>query len=166
MSIENPFENSTELSVKPSSRLNVLTILTIIGSIMSLFSSIWGYFGADKNYEQIEKTMNSADYNNSPAFVKSMINQHTMELAQKLLENKIPLLIVGVIGSILCLYGAFAMRKLKKEGFMLWLIGELLPLMATLLFIGFGAFSGFSLLGLAFPVLFIVLYATCRKEWS
>jgi len=166
MSIENPFTEPSEMIIKPSSRLNVLTILTIIGSAMSLLSSIWGYFSADKNYEQIEKTMKSADYDNAPNFVKGMINQNTLELARKSLENRIPLLIVGVIGSILCLYGAIAMRKLKKDGFLLWLIGELLPLIATLLFIGLGAFSGFSLLGLAFPVLFIALYATCRKEWS
>jgi hypothetical protein len=68
------------------------------------------------------------------------------------------------VAMLLCLYGAMEMRKLKKQGFIFWLVGELLPIATTIFFIGAAAFNGFGLLNLLFPVIFIILYFIYRKD--
>ncbi len=161
MNTNNPFEIESN---KPSSFLNVLTILSIIGSIIALLQAVFGFFTADKNYENMKKTMSSTELDNAPGFVKGMFNEKTLMMAEKMADNKLPILITGILGAIICLWGAIEMRKLKKQGYTLWMIGELLPLIAVSIFIGAAAFSGLSLIGYLFPLLFIILYTVYRKE--
>jgi len=87
-----------------------------------------------------------------------------LELSRKSMENKIPIMLLTIVGVSLCLYGALEMRKLKKQGFILWLVGELLPVVGGILFIGAGMFKGFALIGIAFPVIFIILYLMQKKH--
>ena len=56
------------------------------------------------------------------------------------------------------------MRKLQKNGYYMWLIGELLPIVGTLIFIGIGFFTGTTGFFLIFPLLFIILYTTQLKH--
>ena len=161
---ENPFGNSPELNAKPSSGLNVITILSIIGSAFGLLQSVWSFFSAQKTYDDLKKMMDSGDLENAPGFVKSMVNKNMLDMTEKMLENKVPILVLSLLGAALCLYGAIEMRKLKSQGYILWLIGELLPIGTLLIFVGAGAFSGFSLIGYLFPLVFIVLYTVYRKE--
>jgi hypothetical protein len=46
----------------------------------------------------------------------------------------------------------------------LWLIGEIIPLIGTMLFLGAASLSGFGLIGIVFPIIFIILYTVYRKE--
>jgi hypothetical protein len=161
MNTTNPFEIETN---KPSSFLNVLTILSIIGSIFSLLQAVFAFFTADKNYQSMKKTMSSPELDNAPGFVKGMFNEKTLMMAEKMADNKLPILITGVIGAVICLWGAIEMRKLKKQGYTLWMIGEMLPIVTVSIFIGAAAFSGLALIGYLFPLVFIILYTVYRKE--
>lgn len=144
--------------------INVLTILTFIGSAVTLLSSLWQFFNAKKSVEQIEKTINSDNFDDMPAFLKGMMTPEMLEMARKQYENRIPILLITLVALALCVYGAMQMRQLKGQGYFLYLIGELLPLVAIFLFIGVGALKGFGLIGAVIPVLFIILYTMQRKH--
>jgi uncharacterized BrkB/YihY/UPF0761 family membrane protein len=161
MNTNNPFEIET---TKPSSTLNVLTILSIIGSVISLIFSVVGYLFAETALEQKQKMIASGQVNELPSFVKSQYNQEAMRLAENMVDNKLPILIIGLVSVILCFYGVMEMRKLKKQGYIIWLIGELLPLISTYLFIGIATFYGLGLLGIIVPVVFIILFTIYQKE--
>jgi hypothetical protein len=57
------------------------------------------------------------------------------------------------------------MRQLKKNGFYIYAIGEIvIPLLTTFLFLGSSSIASFwGMFGMLFYVLFIVLYATQLK---
>jgi hypothetical protein len=112
----------------------------------------------------MQQLFDSGKLNDAPGFVKNFVNKDTLLQLESAMHNKIPILILSVFGAILCLAGAIEMRKLKAHGFTFWLCGELLPILSTIIFVGINAYAGFSLLGLFFPVLFIVLYSVYRKE--
>lgn len=141
--------------------LNVLTILTLIGCAWELYSNIKNFLGGAKALEELEKAQEKmAD---APEWARSFAGPQVMEMMQKSLENKVPVLIIGLIGTALCLYGALQMRKLKKEGYLLWLTGELLPIIGTIIFVPV-FFKTMFVFFLIFPVLFIILYTTQRKH--
>jgi uncharacterized membrane protein len=86
-------------------------------------------------------------------------------MVTKSYENRIPILILSVIGIVLCFVGAMQMRKRKKQGYLFYVIGELLPFLTLAFFIGFFAFSGVAFfVGALFAALFIFLYTMQRKH--
>lgn len=158
--LNSPFEAPT----KPSSVLNTLSILTIIGSIISILQTIYTFLSIEKSYVQMQKMFDSGKLNDSPDFVKNLVNKDTLLQLEKAVEFKIPIMILALVGAILCLIGAIEMRKLKAHGYTFWLCGELLPILSAIIFVGINAFASLSLLALFFPILFIVLYSVYRKE--
>lgn len=158
-------EFSGEDQSKLPTGLNVLTILTIIGTILFGFiSSLWGFFTAKQSFEKTKEMIDSGKMDEAPSWAKGFITPEMLAMQQKMMENKLPILILGLVASALCLYGALEMRKRKKQGYILWLIGEILPFGTTLLFIGTQAFSGFGLIGVLFPLVFIILYTVNKKD--
>lgn len=166
MNTTNPFSGADHFMMpqKPSGMLNALTVLTIIGSIFSLFSSVWSFFTAEKSYNDMKKVMSSGELDQAPAFVKGMVNAETMEMTRLLLENKWPILFMGILGAVLCLAGAFQMRKLQKQGYFLWMAGEILPILGTIVLLGSGSFKGWAALAYLFPIGFIIMYTISKKE--
>jgi hypothetical protein len=147
---------------KLSTGLNVLTILTFIGCAVGFIGLIWNYTNAEKAYKDIQAAQEKLS--EAPAFVRGMMGPEMVEVTRKMLENKLPILLLGIVSTALCLYGAIEMRKLKKQGFLLYIAGEVLPIVSSLLFIGAGSFKGFGLLGVIIPVIFIILYAVQKKN--
>lgn len=144
--------------------LNVLTILTFIGCGLEFLSYIWQYINAEKSVASMEKTMNSPEFNSMPEFAKKMMSPEALERLRIMASNKLPILILGLLGAGLCLFGALQMRKLKMQGYYLWLIGEILPAIGMLIFIGMGAFTGWAaMFGYVFLLVFIILYSLQRK---
>lgn len=144
------------------SGLNVLTILTFIGCGIGILSGIWQYFRAEKGYKDLLKAQENIE--NAPAFLKKMMGPEMVEMARKSMEYKLPLLLLTLIGCGLCLYGALEMRKLKKQGFILWVAGEFAPILASVVFVGTGMFNGFGLIAMLFPIAFLILYAVNKKH--
>ena len=81
-----------------------------------------------------------------------------------MLDNRLPVLIIGLIGTFLCFFGALQMRKLKKMGFSLYILGDIVPF-AIGIFVGFDTFAtvGYVIFTII-AVLFIILYAVQLKH--
>ena len=164
MSTENnPLEFIGAVS-KPKGLLNILTILSIIGSVLGYLTSVVGFIGAKKNYDDYKALFESGKMNEMPSFMKAFVNADAIVLYQKMFEQRIPILVIGLISSTLCLYGALEMRKFKLQGYYVWLIGEVLPYVTTFVLIGSMAFSGWSLISLLIPAALIGLYTSKKKE--
>jgi hypothetical protein len=144
--------------------LNVLTILTLVGSAVALLMSLWQFVRAKKGVEDMEKMINSDNFDDMPGFVKGMMTPEMLEMARKQYENRVPILLITLVALALCVFGAIQMRQLKKQGYFLYLIGELLPLVAVFLFMGIGALKGFGAITLVIPLVFIILYTMQRKH--
>jgi hypothetical protein len=147
--------------------LNVLTILTYIGSGCAFIYAIWTYVSIGASYKVIEgyKSMTEGLSGSESKAVQSIMSG-SIDLVKKQYDNRLFLLLGSLIGAALCFYGAMQMRNLKKQGFPVYVVGELLPTLAFAIFVGFGnIFSGFAVIfWLLVAIVFIVLYATQRKN--
>lgn len=130
--------------------LGVLTILTMIGSVLSIFSSFFTSLGCKVLLmEEVTDKMKP----NELAFLTATC------------EHKNILIIGAVLGGVLCFAGAFMMRQLKKQGFILYVTGQILPTILSLIVMPDLMFSDWkSLIGYGIMGLFIGLYATQRKH--
>jgi len=149
------------------STLNVLTILSLIWSFILIVLGIWGYFNAEKQYLERDKMLEQMNSPDMPAFAKSMMGtpEEYIDMVTKSYENRIPMMIIGLVAALICIYGLIQMRKLKKEGFIFYVVGELLPVLAPTLFIGFHMLkSPLVIFMLAIAILFILLYSFQRKH--
>jgi hypothetical protein len=145
--------------------LNTLTILTYIGCGIGLILSLITFIKAQAFYDDLLAKQGNLD--NASDFERKMASPERIEMARKMLENKMPLLLLSLVGYALCLYGANQMRQRKKMGFSLYVIGEIVPVVALFIFIGTGAMMGVTLVtSLIFPAVFIILYATQLKHLS
>ena len=165
-STDQPQKTSSEVP-KLSSGLNVLTIFSFIGCAIGLIFGIWNFIGADKAYKDIDKTIEKINAPETPGWVKSMFGDPELfrQMMTKAYENKIPLLILSLLAVALCFYGVIQMRKLKKQGFVIYTVGELLPFASQALFIGFFSFTGIGFyFFLTIALLFILLYTLQRKN--
>lgn len=142
--------------------LNVLTILTFIMCAYELYGAVSNFTGGAKNLAKMREAQIQME--SAPAFVKNFTGPQMMEIMEKSIANKMPLLIISLVAIALCVFGAIEMRKLKKQGYWLWLFGEILPTIGAGIFIGGAFFSSFLAYFLIFPVIFIILYSTQRKH--
>ncbi len=152
---------------KLPSGLNVLTILTFIGCTLQLLTAIWSYSKAQSNFDGREKLLEQMSSGTMPSWAKSLMGDPNNMIAMitKSYENRLPILLMTLAAAALCFMGALQMRKLKKQGFLVYAIGELLPFLTLILFIGTFSFSGFGFyLSAGFALLFIFLYSLQRKN--
>jgi hypothetical protein len=151
-----------EQDKKLPSGLNVLTILTIIWNCLYALLVIWGFVKAPSAYATMLANQDKLDQ--LPGFMKNMMGSNPVENSRLALENRFPVLIIGLLGAFLCFFGALQMRKLKKSGFGIYILGDLVPF-ATYIFIGTDTLRGFgAVIGLCIVVLFVILYATQLKH--
>ena len=147
------------------SGLNILTILTFIGSALGLYFSLSGFINGKANVDKMEETINSPNYETMPSIVKKMVNTETLELTRKAYENRFPILLIGLLGIGLCVFGAVQMRKRKMQGYYLYLVGEIVPLLGSMVFLGVAALSGiFGIISICIVLLFVLLYTAQRKH--
>lgn len=152
--------NSLEENKLPQG-LNTLTILTFIGCAIAYILGIFGFINADKSVTDLEKNMNNPDL---PAFAKNMMTPEALDNARIMATNKLPILIMGLIATTLCLFGAIQMRQRKLNGYYLWLTGEILPFITAIIFINAAAtYKGYAIIGIVFALVFIILYTMQRK---
>jgi ribose/xylose/arabinose/galactoside ABC-type transport system permease subunit len=88
------------------------------------------------------------------------------EMIKKTYENRMMILIFALVGVALCFYGAMQMRNLKKQGYLIYVVGEILPIISFAVFIGFGSlFGGITMIfSTLIAVVFIILYTLQRKH--
>ncbi len=146
--------------------LNVLTILTYIGCALGAISAIWNYISAAASYKTYEALTGSMDeLKTENSAVNSMLSGAT-EMVKKAYENRMMILIFALVGIALCFYGAMQMRNLKKQGYMIYVVGEIMPIISYAVFIGFGSlFGGVAMiLTTLIAAVFIILYTMQRKH--
>ena len=141
--------------------LNVLTILTFVGSGIGFISSIWSFLKAKESLDKMIEAQSHLD--SMPDFAKKFMGPEMLAMTQKSYDNRYAILILSLISYALCVYGAIQMRQFKKAGFTIYLVGELLPIVAGAIFIGVGLFGGFAIVGYLIYAIFITLYATQLK---
>lgn len=83
-----------------------------------------------------------------------------------LLQHQSTLGIIGIIAAIVCLVGIILMWKLKKTGFYIYVLGEIAPVIATLVLVGFGLGGFMAALGMIVPIVFIILWGVNLKHMS
>ena len=153
---------TNETSKKLPTGLNVLTILTFIGcglgALFSLFTPAINKFFL----KMIDEAGKSGKDLSAKQLAEMEKGREAIELAN---QNLVPLLTVGMIGILLCFIGALWMRKLKKDGYWLYVVGELAPIIAGVFIMGTGQYTGIwsIIIGIGIPVLFVVLYTMQRK---
>lgn len=140
--------------------INVLTILTFIGCLFSLYSAITSYTTGKESLDKFEESRNKIGDN---SWMSKLFTPEAREMLVKSVENRIPLCILSVIGIALCIFGAIEMRKLKKQGFYLWLAGEILPYIGFFVFAGSVFFQTVYAYSLILPIIFIILYSMQLK---
>ncbi len=160
------FENNPMDQKKLPGNLNLLTILTFIGSgLLGLGASIYGFLQGEKNVEAMEKMAASADFEKMPDFAKSAYSPEAIELVRQMVANKLPILVVSLLGYALCIWGAIEMRKLKVSGYFSYLAGSVIPYVGLIIFVGIGSITNMNgYIGLGFTALFILLYTLQKKH--
>ncbi len=144
--------------------LNTLTILTFVGCGVGFLFTVYNFFNAKSGLDKMEAAINSPDFDKMPEFAKKMMSPEALEIARKSYESRIPLTLIGLVGLALCLVGAMQMRKLKAQGYLLYVVGEVLPVIASIIFIGMASITGFGgMIMVGFVLLFVILYTTQRK---
>lgn len=157
---DDPLDDGPKSSKLPGS-LGTLTVLTIIACCIFIPLSVVGYFTAESTYANAEKMMQTEGM---PSVMKYFYNDESLEMYRLMMVNKLPVLIINVVSLGLCLFGAIQMRKLMKQGFYIWLMGEVLPIIGMPIFTGAdNAISITSFFGYAVAALFIFLYSRQLK---
>lgn len=147
---------------KLPSGLNVLTILTFIGcsifGLLTLFTPAINSFFS----KALEKAASSGKEFSAKELESMEKGKAALELAK---QNMIPLMIVGIVCIALCFVGALWMRKFKKDGYWLYVAGELAPIVAGFFIMGSTQYQGVwsIVIGIGIPVVFVILYTMQRK---
>ena len=141
--------------------LNVLIILTFIRCGISYRVPCSATLRAPKSkspkYVNNRKTWKEAD---SPENLWKVL----WRFSKKSYDYKNLLLASGLIFTTLCLIGAIRMRKLRKSGYFIYVVGKLAPIVIAIGLFGSSFFGAISVVFSAiFAVLFVILYSTQLK---
>ncbi len=148
--------------------LTVLGILSFIGIGIQIISALFsilsgsvvsGVAGGGKSFSE---DLNSFEGMDSATLKVNEAFDYVIKMA----ENATVLGIISIISALVCLLGVIWMWNLKKKGFLVYVIGELAPPIASIILVGF-YFSGF-LAAMSFvgPIIMIILYAINLKHMS
>jgi hypothetical protein len=145
---------------KIPSSLNTLTILTFIGCAIGMIFTLASPFIMNFSKQMLDKA-NAMDNLSDKQLADMQKAKTAIEIAQ---QNIVPIMIISIIGIALCFTGATWMRKLKKDGYWLYVAGELLPLIGGFIFMGKYQFIDWkSYLNILLPLVFVMLYAMQLK---
>ena len=163
--MENPQIDQGEFDKpKLTKTLNILTILTIIGSAIFLIPVLLMPTCTGFSKKMMAKAAESGQQMSPKDMEKIREANAQLEIVEK---NMVPYIAINVLGAGLCLFGAVMMRKLKKDGYWLYIAGQVLPWVGNILVLGVAYFTGQmmnTLFMLMITLLFIVLYTTQRKN--
>jgi len=145
------------------SGINILTILTFVGSGIGLLMTLFLPMLYKFLLGMMDKAVASGQDIPADKLAEMQKSRAVMELTQ---ANMLPIIAIGLIGIGLCVWGAIWMRKLKKDGYWIYVGGELLPLIANFILLGTAQFTGVTsiLMAVGIPILFVVLYTMQRKH--
>jgi hypothetical protein len=139
--------------------LNVLTILTIIGCSIFLIFTLASPGLISFSKDMLEKTSKTEMTPKQAEDIRKA--KQDIAVAEK---TMVPMMAIGIVGLVLCFIGALMMRKLKKDGYWLYLGGQLIPVIGGAIVMGSTMYSKpTNFIFPAITLLFIILYTTQRK---
>lgn len=115
-------EDNTIIEKKRPTFLLVLCILTFVSSGLGVIMGLVSFTG----FNNIESTFNNANVGADP-FSQSVLGDLDIVGMQKIQDW---VNILGLLASILCLVGAIVMFKMKKIGFLPYVLGHVVALYA------------------------------------
>jgi hypothetical protein len=138
--------------------LTVLCILSFIGVGIQIIQGLISLFAKGAGSMIMEAAESLEGYEEVPG----------TEYIEESLSYASTLGIVSILAALVCLWGVIWMWNLKKTGYYIYIVGELAPVIVSFILVGFGSFLGgfFAMIGLIFPVLFIILYGLNVKHMS
>jgi hypothetical protein len=151
---------------KPEARLptmlNVLTILTFIDNAFGFAFSFIIFALAPLTYQAAVR--NQGRFDQLPFFVQAILGSDHVERARMAMENRLPILLFFLLAVSFRFFGALQMRHLKKRGFYLYILGNLLPGIAVLALMKVDPVTGIAaVVSYTFALIFVILYATQLK---
>jgi hypothetical protein len=186
-------QNASGAKKRPSF-LTVLCILTFIGAGLGLLGGLWSLVTAgatQKSMELLSGYSNemSSSMNTLTDSLSSMTGGETgdamnksmdalgdvmggmMESAMLLAKYAYILAAVNIIANLLCLLGALSMWKQKKTGYYMYVAGHALAIIIPMVLVGTAGlggalFAGLWILGMIFPIAFIVMYGLNLKHMN
>lgn len=138
--------------------INILSILSFIGSAFQIISGIVSYFILPFSVKSVGETRALEKTREMKPF--SGFLKWSTESTLRQYEYRVPVLIVTIVAALICVWGIWQMRKLKKAGFTIYALGEL----AFPVFIAVVIDIWSSLFGFVVAVVFILLYYFQRKH--
>lgn len=173
--------NLSEFEKEPVSRptlLNVLCILTFIGSSWAILANIWAYTTAAQSAKMVSyasNRMESDSLSKKDSIVYEIGKKKQSKFGEKMMfsfskmftESAIKKNAIGAIFSaVFTLLGAIIMWRLRRIGFYLYITGVIIGIIVpfylygnNLVAVGISAFSSF------FGLVFIALYALNLKSF-
>ncbi|CAN5330212.1 hypothetical protein BH09BAC5_BH09BAC5_27530 [soil metagenome] len=149
--------------------LTVLCILTWIGCIIALIGNVIAYMAAGA-----VSAITNAAVDNMNAVADSLGSSGSADIsnlnavnetASNVMAHASTVALVSIAGAVLCLVGSFMMWGLKKMGFYIYVVGNLVPVITSAVLLGGSAFGGaMAALGMILPVAFIVMYGLNLKS--
>jgi len=148
--------------------LTVLCVLTFIGSGFALLSGIYNYamapMAAEMTEEALQKAEDQLAYQEMNEGTANLLEQ-TFSASLEMVEHASTLALISVLGALLSLTGAFLMFKLKRNGYYVYTVAQLMLIIAPISLVGFNFVTGASALITGFfALLFIVLYGVNLKH--
>lgn len=136
--------------------LNVLTILTFIGSGLGIISGIYSLLTIEQQRAGLAATRT--------LLRNSSFGGDLVRAQELMLENFYAIQLGALTSALCCLFGAILMRKLKKNGFYLYLFGSIISIVIPLFFLGFGFMGQMILIGSVFTIAFVIMYGVNYKH--
>lgn len=148
--------------------LTVLCVLTFIGSGFALLSGIYNYamapMAAEMTEEALQKAEDQLAYQEMNEGTATMLEE-TFSASLEMVEHASTLALISILGALLSLTGAFLMFRLKRNGYYLYTLAQLLLILAPMALVGFNFVTGASaIITGVFALLFIVLYGVNLKH--
>ena len=144
-------------------KLNTLTTLTFVGCGIFGVISLLTPLVLPAGIKFFDKMITSGAAELAPEKLADL--EKTRSMLELVSTNVIPLTVIGIIGVGLRLFGAIQMRKLKKDGFWIYVAGHIIPFVGSIVLLGVlsqlkeaGTYFGVVMAGL-----FIFLYSKERK---
>lgn len=143
--------------------IKVLCILSFIGTGVGLLSGLWGYWSNHQMAEGGGAVMNALGTMQGGDQAVDAMNKMASALGIDYAKQAISSLTVGLL-NIIVFAGAFLMWKLKKMGFFIYTLGQVVQIVVPFVVVG-GLLGGATgIMTAFFSIAFIIMYAVNLKH--
>lgn len=149
------FDSLNESSNKLPSFLNVLTILTFVGSGLTILGALYNLVTVEQQKETI--AMMKSQMGGNQLF-GAIFNGDMIQVLEITLENNLLLNGTSIIVGAMCILGAVLMRKFMKNGLYLYFVASIASIIIPTIVFGMGLMGGMMMFGHLFTVAFMVMY--------